>query len=57
MQCPHCAHPDSIRYGTSSGDQRYPCQACRRIFQTLCRGKGPTLKQQAYQLNLEVMGM
>ena len=21
MQCPHCAHPDSIRYGTSRGVQ------------------------------------
>ena len=33
MQCPHCAHPDSIRFGTSRGVQRYRCQACRRIFQ------------------------
>ena len=33
MQCHHCAHPDSIRYGTSRGVQRYRCQACRRIFQ------------------------
>ena len=33
MQCPHCAHPDSIRYGTSRDVQRYRCQACRRIFQ------------------------
>ena len=32
MQCPHCAHPDSIRYGTSWFIQRYRCQACRRIF-------------------------
>ena len=39
MQCPHCAHPDSIRYGTSRGVQSYRCQACRRIFQTLRRGK------------------
>ena len=45
MQCPHCAHPDSIRYGTSRGVQRYRCQACRRIFQTLRRGKDPALKQ------------
>ena len=55
MQCPHCAHPDSIRYGTSRGVQRYRCQACRRIFQTLRRGKDP--KQQACQLYLEGMGM
>ena len=39
MQCPHCAHPDSIRYGTSRGVQRYRCQTCRRIFQTLRRDK------------------
>jgi transposase-like protein len=57
MQCPHCAHPGSIRYGTSRGAQRYRCQACRRIFQTLRRGKDPALKQQACQLYLEGMGM
>ena len=57
MQCPHCAHPDSIRYGTSRGVQRSRCQACRRIFQTLRRGKDPALKQQACQLYLEGMGM
>ena len=57
MQCPHCAHPDSIRYGTSLGVQRYRCQACRRIFQTLRRGKNPALKQEACQLYLEGMGM
>ena len=57
MQCPHCAHPDSIRYGTSLGVQRYRCQACRRIFQAMRRGKDPTLKQQACQLYLEGMGM
>ena len=57
MQCPHCAHPDSIRYGTSRGVQRYRCQACRRIFQTLQRGKDPALKQQVCQLYLEGMGM
>ena len=57
MQCPHCAHPDSIRYGTSRGVQSSRCQACRRIFQTLRRGKDPALKQQACQLYLEGMGM
>jgi len=57
MQCPHCAHPDSIRYGTSRGVQRYRCQACRRIFQTLRRGKDPVLKQQACQLYPEGMEM
>ena len=43
----------SIRYGISV--QRYRCQACRRIFQTLRRGKDPALKQQACQLYLEGM--
>ena len=57
MQCPHCAHPDSIRDGTSRDVQRYRCQACRRIFQTLRRVKDPALKQQACQLYLEEMGM
>ena len=57
MQCPHCAHPDSIRYGNSRGVQRYHCQACRRIFQTLRRGKDPALKQQACPLYLEGRGM
>ena len=44
MQRPHCAHSDSIRYGASRGVQRYRCQACRRIFQTLRRGKDLFLK-------------
>ena len=57
MQCPHCAHLDSIRYGTSRGVQRYRCQACQRIFQTLRLGKDPALKQQSCQLFLEGMGM
>ena len=57
MQCPHCVHPDSIRYGTGRDVQRHRCQACRRIFQTLRRGKDPALKQQACQLYLKVMLM
>ena len=57
MQYPHCVHPDSIRFGTSLGVQRYRCQACRRIFQTLRRGKYPALKQQACPLYLEGVGM
>ena len=57
MQCPHCAHPDLIRYDTNRGVQRYRCPACRRIFQTLRRGKDPALKQQACPLYLEEMGM
>ena len=57
MQCPHCAHPDSIRYGISRGVQRYRCQAYLRILQSLRRDKDPALKQQACQLYLEGMGM
>ena len=47
MQCSQYAHPDSILYGTSPWCPTLPLQACRRIFQTLRRGKGPALKQQA----------
>ena len=57
MQCPHCAHSDSIRYGASRGVQRYRCQACRLIFQTIPDGKDSALNQQACQLYLEGMGM
>ena len=57
MQCPHCAHPDYILFGKNRGAQRYRCQACRRTFQTLCRGKGPTLKEQAQKLYLEGLGL
>ena len=57
MQYPHCAHPDSISYGTSRGVEHYRYQACRRIFQTIRRGKDPALKQQACQLYLEGMEM
>jgi len=39
------------------GVQRYRCQACRQIFQTLRRGKDPAHKQLACQLYLEGMGM
>mgnify|MGYP006430635013 CR=1 FL=1 len=41
MQCSHCAHPDYILFGKNRGAQRYRCQACQRIFQTLRRGKAP----------------
>ena len=34
MQCPHCAHPDSIRYGTSRGVQRLRCQVPLQRFGT-----------------------
>ncbi|MDG2199049.1 MAG: hypothetical protein P8O70_19620 [SAR324 cluster bacterium] len=32
MQCPHCAHPDYILYGTNHGVQRYRCQAADGSF-------------------------
>ena len=57
MQCPHCSHPDSIRYDTIRGIQHYCCQVCRQIFQILRRGKDPAHKQQACQLYLQGMGM
>jgi transposase-like protein len=57
MQCLHCAHPDYIFFGKNRGAQRYRCQACRRTFQTLCRGKDPALKEQAQKLYLEGLGL
>ena len=57
MQCPHCAHPDYILFGKNRGAQRYHCQACRRTFQTLCRGKDLALKEQAQKLYLEGLGL
>ena len=57
MRYPDCAHPDYIFYGTSCGVQRYHCQACRRIFQTLLGGKDLALKQPACQPYLEGIGM
>ena len=57
MYCSYYAHPEYIRYGASHGVYRYLFQACRRIFQTLRRGKDPLPKQQAYQHYLEWMAM
>jgi len=57
MQCPHCAHPDYIFFGKNRGAQRYRCQPCRRTTQTLRRGKGPTLKEQAQKLYPEGLGL
>ena len=53
MQCTHCDHPDYILFGKNRGGQRYRCQACRRTFQTMRRGKDPTLKKQTQKLYLE----
>jgi len=57
MQCPHCAHSDYIIFGANRGTQRYRCQACRRTFQTMRRGKDPALKEQAQKLYLEGLGL
>ena len=57
MQCPHCDHPDYILFGKNRGAQRYRCQACRRTFQTLRRGKDPALKEKAQKLYLEGLGL
>ena len=56
MQCPHCAQPDYILFDKNRGAQRYRCQACRRTFQTMRRGKDPALKEQAQKLHLEGLG-
>ena len=56
MQYPHFAPPDSTRYGTNRGVQRYRCQACQQIFQTLRRGKDPALKQQPVSSILKEWG-
>ena len=53
MQFPHCDHSVYIRFGKNRGTQRYRCQACRRTFQTLLRGKDLALKEQAQKLYLE----
>ena len=57
MQCPHCAHPDCILFGNNRGTQRYHCQAYRRTFQTMRRGKDPALKEKAQKLYLEGLGL
>ena len=57
MQCLQCAHLDYIFFGKNRGAQRYRCQACRRTFQTLRRGKDPALKEQAQKLHLEGLGL
>ena len=57
MHCPHCAHPDYILFGKNRGAQRYRCQACRRTFQTMRRGKDPALTEQAQKLYLEGLGL
>ena len=45
MQCPHCANPDSILYGTSRGVQRYRYKPADGSFKRYDQGKGPALKQ------------
>jgi len=34
-ECPHCAAGSPVRYGRTSGLQRYKCHACRRTFDVL----------------------
>lgn len=33
--CPHCASPAFVRFGTSGGTQRYRCKACHKTFTAL----------------------
>jgi transposase-like protein len=35
--CPHCAHPDVVRWGGASGLPRYRCKACSRTFNALTK--------------------
>lgn len=30
--CPHCSHPNYVRFGTDKGSQRYKCKSCNRSF-------------------------
>jgi len=53
MQCHHCDHSDYILFGKNRGAQRYRCQASRRTFQTMRRGKDPTLIDRLKSYNLE----
>ena len=52
MQCPHCAHPDSIRYGTSRSVQHYRCQALPTDLSNTTTRQRSALKQLACQLYL-----
>jgi len=33
--CPYYAHPESYRYGSASGLERYRCKACKKTFNAL----------------------
>ena len=57
MQYPRCNHPDYILFGKNRGAQRYRCQAWHRTFQTMCRGKNPTLQEQARKLYFKGRGL
>ena len=30
--CPHCGHPEYVKYGIDKGAQRYKCKSCKRNF-------------------------
>ncbi|ALB67330.1 IS1/IS1595 family N-terminal zinc-binding domain-containing protein [Cronobacter dublinensis] len=47
--CPHCASPETIRYGvTQTGHPRLQCCACRKIFTPWLPGDNARLKIQTY---------
>lgn len=35
--CPHCAHPEVVRWGRASAVPRYRCKACARTFNALTK--------------------
>ena len=35
--CPHCAHPEVVRWGKASALPRYRCKACARTFNALTK--------------------
>lgn len=37
LGCPHCAHPEVVRWGTASALPRYRCKACTRTFNALTK--------------------
>lgn len=55
--CPHCAHAQFTRWGTTStGDQRYRCAVCKRTFTALTGTKFSRLHNKALLLdNAECM--
>ncbi|MDQ2765232.1 MAG: IS1595 family transposase [Pseudomonadota bacterium] len=45
--CPHCAHPEVVRWGTASALPRYRCKACARTFNALTKTPLAKLRMKA----------